>query len=429
MTRVQFDGYFDLPDPGQTTRFEGPLGRIEIFREHDLPLVDVLPGGPIGDAYAMCVHPTFLKNRVWQHTDAWFDRLLGLGVKTIRGMLNPSNAGSQRVLDLCLAHDVKWIATIIPEDGYDWTKDQVQTRAKFIRAAILTGARIDVELMNEPDHPRGTATVPDNWPAIMVRHAQWIREILPDIHIVSCSLHAGADSFERDWNRLGAAGLGPLVDSIGIHDYDNGYEPCQATDWRIDVARKALGEPNKPVDVTEYGHTTSVNNPQQERNPTSLQAAAAYAWRGHLDRVVTRDIRHAARFELLDDPDPQAKITEAGFGVVDCPSLDPTTWTDKPEAGWLRIWMALLDDTDPTFQPDPIRLRMEGDGVWSFAITQVSGRPPVLWLWRSDTRVWDPEQRVDLDVPPLPITVTTERDVHTVDIAGGMTTIELTELA
>lgn len=429
MTRIEISGEFDI-DPGQTIRFDDPAspGFVDVTRRHDLPLVDVLNGGIVGAAYAMCVHPTFLKNRVWQHTDAWFDRLLGLGVQTIRGMFAPGNAGSRRVLELCIKHDVKWIATIIPEDGYDWTQNQVEDRARAVRRAIGDGARIDVELMNEPDHQRsGHPPVPSDWPGIMVRHAEWVREILPDVWLVSCSLHANPDNFERDWQRLDTVGLASLIDSVGIHDYDNGYEPCQNTDWRIGVAQAAMGD--KPVDVTEYGHTTSINNPTNERNPTSLQAARLYAWRGFFDRVVTRNIRHACRFELLDDPDPANKITEAGFGVVDCPTLDPTTWSDKQEAAIIRTRLALTGRADLTFIPPPVRLRIDAGGAHiRHAVTQVPTKPPVLWLWRPDTRVWDPEARQDLTVPPVVVTVTTEHTVRRVDVAGGMATVELTEV-
>ena len=82
-----------------------------------------------------------------------------------------------------------------------------------------------------------------------------------------------------------------------------------------------------PILNSESGYFTAPNysggsNPSTyESQAQQLPLLAQY----HLELGI--DLSY---FELLDDPDPSESQREANFGLVETPTLSPSSWFDKP---------------------------------------------------------------------------------------------------
>jgi hypothetical protein len=381
------------------------------------PLPQVLPlwGKPLHEGTGICCHPTFISNRTYQFTDQWFTWLLSAGTRTIRGMYNQGNKGSNRVLELCKANGVGWRATLIPED-YSLTDDQLRARCRHIKANAL-GVVTAVELMNEPNQSRDGTPIPDNWPQIMLRHAQIIRDELPDMPIICCSLHQQVKTAIQDHHRLGDTGIGKICASAGCHDYDGGRPPGNATDDRVDLIRSTIGP--LPVEFTEYGYTNALENAPREHNPVSEEAAAAYAVRGILRRLLDPRGSVAQLFEILDDPGPLSN-TEAHFGQIRTPLMAPSAWSAKPVVAALARWAGSVADDATAYSPPAVDLEVapESPGVAWTVVGQSGGRA-TLWLWRPNAVVWDITTRSDITVDPIYVDVTTATGTSRVPVAGA----------
>ncbi len=180
---------------------------------------------------------------------------------------------------------------------------------------------------NEPNHDRGGGPFTEQWPQQTAAHQAelWARVKPLGIQVGTPQLWSG----DLDTHDADLAVLAPLLqgtfDHVGWHLYPRGGVGIDLLERFEQTYRDLLGE--FPVVCTEAGYLDAASYTGGAANLTPTQKAdlvpqllEAYTSRGY----------GVSYFELLDDPDPSGSNREANLGLVECPTLDPATWVDKP---------------------------------------------------------------------------------------------------
>jgi len=106
------------------------------------------------------------------------------------------------------------------------------------------------------------------------------------------------------------------------------------------------------------------------------------------------------------------------FGLWRTPSLDPATWTEKPEASVLRTFLGSLQDPGDDFAPKPVRLDVQApEGVKSLVVGKRNGSAALL-LWQN-TGIYDPARQEPITVGAASVEVRTHRKAVTVSVPAG----------
>lgn len=300
------------PDP--------PSGLMPAMSRPDLQLV------------AVRVFPTY-RTRAYSQYDAVLARLGDLGIKRISHKIAPGMAPEavEFTRRAYREHGIKsWLTVGEPRVSLgprQW--DEVE--------ALLTGPLAGmVERCygwNEPNHVRGGTTVPADWLRGTAEHQRelWGRVEPLGIKVGTPQLWSG----DLDAHDADLALLAPMIagtfDHVGWHLYPRGGVGIDLIERFEATYRDLLGE--FPVVCTEAGYLDAAEYDGGAANltPTAKadlvpQLVDAYTSRGY----------GLSYFELLDDPDASASEREAGLGLVECDSVDPSTWTDKPAFEALR---------------------------------------------------------------------------------------------
>lgn len=98
--------------------------------------------------------------RVYGHHAEAFERIVGMGMGYMRGMLL-GNDGDNEFADFCRDNGVGWLMTTTPEAGI--TNSALQAKIRHL-AENNADVCIGVEGMNEPNQERSGAPVADTWP-------------------------------------------------------------------------------------------------------------------------------------------------------------------------------------------------------------------------------------------------------------------------
>lgn len=231
--------------------------------------------------------------------------------------------------------------------------------------------------------------------------------------VLGLALGGGPQSYDAlgkltHWLDRGTAHCYPGGRPPGLAGYGGTLESCLAD------ARRNSGR--KPVYATETGYHDAVNCSGSgcTQPPVSQRAAAIYVPRLFFEHA-RAGVPRTFLYELVDlSPDATRSSAERNFGLFE------SDWSYKPAAHALRNLIGLLGsaatprvplrytlanaaDPDGTGPHGPVRdlLLQKADGSWWLA------------LWQ-DSRVWDEDARVDIDMPAVRIGVTLGRKVSTV---------------
>lgn len=253
-----------------------------------------------------------------------------------------------------------------------------------------------VEAVNEPDGRR----TPGSWEQAAREEQRKLYEVikgdldLQSIPVVGISLA----NIKESPGLLGD--LSQWMDYGGMHPYAAGQHPCNHWGWgmsmadALNTARKV--SKNKPLLVTECGYHNKENNPPHPG--VSEQAAAIYHI--HLPFVYfNQGIVRSYKYEFIDlKPDEAMTDMECHFGLV------RSDGTPKPSFSALKNLLALLNDNDRSFvpQPLPIRIVSPDTALVQSTLLQKSDGSWWLALFRNVT-IYDLKTRKDLQVEAVPV--------------------------
>ncbi len=306
---------------------------------HPEPSPPPPPEDPRAPLVAVRVFPSY-RDKVYGQHAAVLDLLGDLGIKRISHKITPAIAGDKATLDFTRAayerHGIKsWLTVgepLVTLNYSDWDE---------IVAALsgpLAGMVDMVSGWNEPNHVRGGGTLPTDWAARTVQHQRMLHHYGTELGIPVGTPQLWSGSLaqhDADVRTLAAAGLAGHFDTIAWHLYPRGGVGIELLD-RFQATYRTHWSATAPIVCTEAGYLDAANYVGGAANMTPAtkaqmvpQLVESYVSRGH----------GISYFELLDDPDPTEADREASLGLVECPSLDPATWTPKPSFHALKTYL------------------------------------------------------------------------------------------
>lgn len=226
-------------------------------------------------------------------------------------------------------HGIKvWFA--VGEPGVALT-DAEWTSVRNLLTGPLAGIAAIASGWNEPNHQ-----VAGDWSTVTADHQAKLWANIQQVNSASGqNIMVGTPplwSGNLDTQFADLQVLAPKIQGkynlVNWHMYPHGKSGAELAamiDRQVSEFRAAYG--SHPMLNSESGYFTATNYVGGS-NPSTYESQAA-----EIDDLVNM---HLARnvdlsyFELLDDPDPADSNREANFGLVETPSLSPSTWFDKP---------------------------------------------------------------------------------------------------
>ena len=389
-----------------------------------LPLVTPVWSEAVRRSYGICAHPTFM-TRTYQHADAWLPLLKESGAAYFRGRYAPSAPNTNKIIQFCRANGIKWLMTLLPED---WSVTEAELKARLIHlrdnAADICLA---IEGINEPNHERDGGAPPADWAARAVRFQKilWdFRNATPSmkhVKVISPSLWIGSGRYvEEHFGALARAGVTNYIDYAGMHSYPGGQKPDNRLDARLGWVRNLWGA-DIPMWATETGYSNALNGTSGFK-PAPEDVAATYGPRS----ILTYFERGAmsTRFELLGDPNASLVEQEAHFGLVRTPSLDPSTWTTKPEFSALKNFTRGLRDSAASYTPAPVPLQVTAPSNIKWLLTAKSNGSKTLYAYLNAS-VYDVVTKEYTPVQPVDVVVVDRLGTRTVKVGTDVVAIPI----
>ena len=397
----------------------GAFAPATAARRSTLPTVTPVWSEAVRRSYGICAHPTFM-TRTYQHADTWLPLLKASGAAYFRGRYSPSAANNKQVIEFCRANGIKWLMTLLPED---WSVSEAELKARLIHLRDnAADVCLGIEGVNEPNHERDGGAPPADWAARAVRYQKvlWdFRNATPSmkhVKVISPSLWIGSGKYvEEHFKALAAAGVTRYIDYAGMHSYPGGQSPDNRLDTRMGWVRDYWGE-NIPYWGTETGYSNALNGTTGFK-PAPEEAAAVYGPRSILSYFERGAM--SARFELLDDPEPALRDQEAHFGLVRTPSLDPSTWTVKPEFDAVRAFQERLVDPVASYTPVPVGLQVTAPADVKWMVVQKSDGSNRILAYRN-VSVYDTVTKTVLNPGTVPVTVTDRRGTRVLEVGPNV---------
>jgi hypothetical protein len=196
--------------------------------------------------------------------------------------------------------------------------------------------------------------------------------------------------------------LSSVVDDGCLHWYAGDREPSHGDfnffTWHRDNAQSHM-YPGKRLWLTEMGYSNA---------SVSEAAVAKYLPRSFLWMLYEQDVERVFSYELVDEPGLSAR--EAGFGML------RGDLSEKPVFAAMRNLIALLADPGSPFEPAPLDIAFAGasDDIRHVLFQNRAGTH-FLAIWR-ETRSFDPDLLVDLQVPRQRVTLTLDRPVASIRV-------------
>ncbi len=389
-----------------------------------LPTVTPVWSEAIRRSFGVAVQPQMLKTPYVAAT-AWPQYAAEMNATYIRGKYSTGASLREVTASItaqCRALGLKWVVTLIPED---WSMSLAQLGS--VLAHIRDNAAdvcIGVEGMNEPNHNRDGSPVRPDWAAAAVAYQKVIWDFvtttpaLSHVSVVGPSLQMGGTDPYVDFEALAAAGLPGLMHYAGMHSYPGGLKPDSKVDTRLGYVRDAWGA--VPTWVSETGYTNAMNAPMVGPRPVPTDVSAAYGPRSLMD-YYTRGC-NSARYELLSEPDPTNAEPEYSYGLLNCPSNDPATWTVKPEYEVMRDLLGALKDPAPTYTPSPVPLQVTAPSNVKWLLTAKADGTTTLYAYLNAS-IWDVQKRVRLNPSPVDVKITDRAGTRTVKVGATLTAI------
>jgi hypothetical protein len=198
------------------------------------------------------------------------------------------------------------------------------------------------------------------------------------------------------WQEGELGNVSPWLNYGDIHPYSGGYPPEPYLERHVDFAQLSSGA--KPLVATETGFHNAMNW-TGDFPPTSEAASAVYMPRIFLD-YFQEGIARTFDYELVDEfEDPSGEEREAHFGLLRH-DLSP-----KPAFTALKNLISIVGEQNPSFTPGALDYTVSGNQEKLHQVLlQKADGTFYLALWRASS-VWDPEKRIPLSAPTMPVTV------------------------
>jgi hypothetical protein len=376
------------------------------------------------ESYAINIK-SFYATSVYGYTDALFDLITELGVRTVRerAVTGSFGAQQQRALQLRLAESgVRWHATVATLA--DWPRAAQVTEAALRVLTRSFGRKVDdmgsllhsLGGCNEIDGPVLNGEVDPQWAAHgrLMQRTLWERvrsdPAFDDVPVVGPSTRT--DVTPERARLLGD--LSAWCDWGNAHMYNRGVSPTKNIDRHLEILRPCFPHADRWF-FTESGYNDSLAT---DRGATvSEEAAATYAVRAICD-FFKRDSIYG-RFELLDDPDrvntrTQETINatsdrEAHFGLVAVPDsraeAHPENWRRKPEFFSTQRFLRLMEDRGSRPRTQPLEADIVSSHPLERLVVQKRDGRHYLLLWRDVEVASRHDQTHDSAVPAASVTV------------------------
>ena len=393
-----------------------------------LPLVSPVWSETLRRSFGVAVQPQMLQTP-YASVAAWPRYAAELNAAYIRGKYSPLpmlRAATDSIVAQCRAYGLKWVMTLVPED-WSMTHDQLRAVLVHIRDNAADVC-IGIEGMNEPNHNRDESPVRADWAAATVAYQKVIHDFvkstpqLAHVAVIGPSLQMGGADPLVDFKALTAAGVTGYMDWAGMHSYPAGLKPDSKVDTRLGYVRDAWGSVG--TWVSETGYTNALAAPMVGPRPVPFDVAATYGPRSLVD-YFTRGC-NSVRYELLSEPDPANAEPEYSYGLLNCPSNDPATWTVKPEYTVMRDLLGSLKDSAPagttTYKPAAVPLQVTAPSTVKWLLIGRSDGTARLLAYLN-TSIWDVTKRVRLTPAPVDVTVTDRLGARTVKVGTTLTSI------
>src|SRR5215217_3176121 len=391
-----------------------------------LPMVTPVWSESIRRSFGIAVQPQFLDGP-YGAVAAWPKYVLEMGATYIRGkfsMATNLRANTDTLINQCRTLGLKWVMTVIPED---WSMSLPTLKAVLAdirdRAADVC---IALEGMNEPDHNKDGTRVRTDWAAATVAYQKVLWDFvqatpsMSHVSVLSPSLQMGGDNPLADFESLTAAGINGLMDYAGMHSYPAGFKPDNKVDVRIGYVNSTWN--GIPTWVSETGYNNAMAAPMAGPRPVPFDVAATYGPRSLLE-YFSRGCK-SARYELLSEPDATNADCEASYGLLNCPSNDPATWTVKPEWTVMRDFLFGLKDTATSHTPTPVPLQVTAPSTVKWTLTAKADGTTTLYAYLNAS-IWDVAKRVRLNPAPVNVTITDRAGARTIKIGASLTAITI----
>ncbi len=392
-----------------------------------VPLAPVVPmwSEELRRSYGVGVLPVS-SAPAYGHVEDWMQRLSDLGAGYLRGRYLPRAAQTARIVERCRALGLKWLMSVIPEN---WSMSHDELRA--VLAHIRDNAAdvcVGIEGMNEPNHNRDGSPVRSDWAPMTVAYQRVIKTFLDSTPrmaqaaSVGPSLQMGAEDPSPDFFALAEAGIVPYLDYAGLHTYPSGWGPASYVDLRLGYVHDAWGD--IPTWVTETGYNTATGAPFAEKGPKPVpqDVAATYGPRSVIE-FATRGCK-AARFQLLDKPNPANDLASHNYGLVENTGDDPSTWSDKREAVVMRGFLASLRDTASSYSPPTVQVGVSGPSNLRWLVVGKSDGIRTMLLYRG-APVWNPETRTRRTVTTADVTISDRLGSRVVSVGAQVVKVRI----
>ncbi len=355
-----------------------------------LPVMNARPSDLLANSWGMCTHYHFQKTTYGSEVGLT-DLLIELGVRHIRELLVPGLAaqryGYQRLAAAGTA--VESLMTQRPDGRTLTNARRVVNRRLDEIVGFYGGAGGGVfSALEGCNEPNNDGLPVRTWVSQTRRatRALWEesrrRSQTARIPVVGPALArpvgAGSSTIEADYDAVG--NLSGWTNFANIHVYPHGTTPSDDIDRFMAAGRQAY--PNgERFHTTEGGYFNALNY-SGGAHPVPEDVAAKYAPRQVLEQVI-RGNRRFFSYEFLDDPDPSNSERESSFGYVRTLSLDPSTWSVKPQFNAMKNFLALFSDRGPSFSPTGLRLAVSGTGPdYRSLLVQKRDGSHYLCMWR-----------------------------------------------
>lgn len=413
-----------------TVKVKPPKDPVEPPPTSTLPLLDVVAAQDLTNHVGIRDFPHY-NSATYGKRDAIEAALGDLGVEWVSLKYVPAK---DEVADLARLHalGIKTVLTVGETKG-GYEPETTAFWNGLTENLVRWGDSVPMVVgWNEPNHVRGgVAPLPADWPLRTVRDnlvpleravAAANARMSHRVKVGSPALWSGdTDQFRRDAEKLAAVrytdttgtvrSAHNTIDAITYHLYPRGGDPTWELDQTLDVMRDTFPNAEAAQWCTEAGYFTATNYTGGAQAVTEAQQAA-YTPKLGLEYFLRGS--YVSYFETTDDPDPSDSNREASLGLIDTPTLDPTTWQRKPAFGALA---AILNRKGGTATQVPAKI-VAPDGVQRLATVNATGSV-VLYLWR----------RVDVNATgyaaPVDVKVTTPSGTRTVPVGGKVVTVQL----
>ena len=412
------------PDP------ETPTDPVEPPPTSTLPLLDVVAAQDLANRVGIRDFPHY-DTSTYGKRDAIEAALGDLGVEWVSVKYVPAK---DEIADLARLHamGIKTVLTVgetkggyLPETTAFWNG--------LTENLVRWGDKVPMVVgWNEPNHVRGGVDpLPADWPLRTVRDnlvplkkavAAANARMSHRVKVGLPALWSGdTEQLRRDAEKLAAVrytdGTGTVwsahntIDTVTYHLYPRGGDPTWELDQTLDAMSDTFPNAGATQWCTEAGYFTAANYTGGAKAVTEAQQAA-YTPKLGLEYFLRGS--YVSYFETTDSPDPSDSDREASLGLIDTPSLDPSTWQRKPAFGALAGILNRKGGTATQVRAEVVA----PDGVQRLATVDGTGSV-VLYLWR----------RVTVDAngyaAPLDVKVTTPSGTRTVKVGGSVVAVSL----